>query len=573
MLLSILLFIFLKKICSLERLSGADYIIKRLEQYRINTIFGYPGGANLKLFDSLYKSTKIKTIINRNEQNSGFCAEGFAKTGKNIGVIFTTSGPGLTNIITPLQDAYSDGIPLLAISGQVGSKNIGTSAFQECNAIELTKTCVKYNKLIDCIKNLEYELDKSINIALNLRNGPVHLDICSDVFSAEYDFNFNEIQLKSINTNSNNYYNIFNEIGDILKKSRKPVLIVGQGANKYYNEVRLFSKKFNIPVATTLHGLGIIDQNDELSLGMVGMHGSVAANMAIQSADFIIGLGYRFDDRTIGNPKLYALEAKKKFGIVHIDISKEKINEVKKIINPKYSINTNCINFLNYMNTIDIKSKKFEWITYLKIIKTSYNIEPEKDMTIPYIISKLSEKLEPFKNYLITTGVGVHQMNVAQYFKWKYPKTLLTSGSQGTMGVGIHYATGAQIANPNKLVMCIDGDASFMMSLDLMTIAENKIPIKILIMDNQNLQMVTNWQEKFYDKKYSGSKLKNPNFIKLANSMGIAALQCNNVDDIDNCINEILYSKYPLLIHFKVKGQQCLPFVAPNKALNDMILE
>jgi acetolactate synthase-1/2/3 large subunit len=589
------------------KISGSDLIIKKLNEYRVKTVFGYTGGANLKLFDSLYRSN-IKTIINRNEQCCGFSAEGYSKSSGKLGVVITTSGPGLTNIITPLQDSYSDGVPLLAISGNVASNKIGTSAFQECDATALTKPCVKYNKLIKKISDLESSIDVAIQTAYQGRKGPVHLDICSNVFSEEIHIpdqvysEFDEIYMKeqkeqikktTIIPSFKKEYDlviedydklkVFYEIFTALRKSEKPVLIVGQGCKRYYEEIRTFMEFFNIPTATTLHGLGIIDETNDLSLKMLGMHGSAYANIAIQNADLIIGLGYRFDDRTIGNPQNYGLCAKNGYGIVHIDISEEKIEEVKKIINPTYSLQIDVRDFLKKINNLVDElymkqPKRYSWIKYIQNLKYIYSFhknkkDEEPDMTIPYIITQLSNKLKDFKNYLITTGVGVHQMQVAQYFTWKYPNTIITSGSQGTMGVGVPFALGAQLANPDKLVICIDGDGSFMMTCqDLMTISEYNIPIKILIMDNQNLQMVSNWQDDFYEKKRAGSKLKNPNFVKLANSMGISSLYCNHVDEIDDCLNEVIYSTYPLLIHFQVKETKCLPFVAPGRALHDMIL-
>jgi acetolactate synthase-1/2/3 large subunit len=278
---------------------------------------------------------------------------------------------------------------------------------------------------------------------------------------------------------------------------------------------------------------------------------------------------------TISNIVLFGLNAKKKYGIVHIDNSKEKIEEVKKIINPEFSLNINALTFLNYMNfQTKIEPKKLVfWQLYIQTLKKSYENTPEKDMTIPYIVNQLSKKLEKESEYIITTGVGSHMMDTAQYFTWKHPKTLLASGSLGTMGVGVHFATGAQIANPDKLVICIDGDGSFLMSLDLLTIAENKIPIKIIIMDNCGLQMVKNWQEIFYENRYIAAHLKNPHFVKLANSMGIKAISCDNVNDIDICLNFITYFDGPLLVHFKVKEQQTFPFVKPGAALDDITLE
>lgn len=579
--MKLLLLLIQNTLISSFKINGANYIIKKLNQYGIDTVFVYPGGANLKLMDTLSKYN-IQTIVNRHEQFSGFSAEGFSKSSNKIGCVITTSGPGLTNIITPLQDSYSDGIPLLAISAQVDSKKLGTSAFQECDAVALTKPCTRFNKLIKNIFELHEYFDMAIRIATTTicRKGPVHLDICSNVFNEEIfiteDFDYFRLPVKYENKffpigNENHVRDIYN----VITKASKPVLIVGQGCSKDYENIRNFINKFNLPTTTTLHGLGIIDEHDILALEMLGMHGSYAANNAIQQADLVIGLGYRFDDRTIGNVDLYALNAKNNLGIIHIDISPEKIDEVKRIINPKYSLLMDCNNFVNKMFEIsdsNIFKKNNEWIEYLNLLKQQYPFKVTKGMNIPNIIQQLSDKLQNKQNYLICAGVGIHQMNTAQHFKWKYPNTFLTSGSQGSMGSCLGFGIGAQLANPKKNVICIDGDGSFMMSCnDLMTIAEYNLPIKIFVMDNENLGMVSNWQDDFYDRNRAFSTLKNPDFCKLANAMGIQSIMCENEEDINNCL-DLICCNYPLLIHFKVKQEKCLPFVKPGKALDDMVL-
>jgi acetolactate synthase-1/2/3 large subunit len=575
-----LLFFFFNTI-NAKRMFGSEYIIKKLQQYNINTVFGYTGGANLKLFDSLYDSN-LNVYINRHEQFSGFSATGFSKSSNKLGTIITTSGPGLTNIITPLQDAFSDGVPLLAISAQVSKHVLNTDAFQECNAINLTSSCTKFNKLITDIDELKY-IDIAISIAFQERKGPVHLDICSNVFSTEFDtcdFDNNEfpnvIENKKEHLNNTEYIKLLN-VQQLILKSKKPILILGQGCKDSYKQARRFCKLYNIPVTTTLHGLGIINEKEKLSLKMLGMHGSVASNLAIQNADLIIGIGYRFDDRTIGNIKKYALVARNNLGIIHIDNSDEKIFKVKKIIKPRYSIKMSSLVFFNKMNKLDIQFdviKRGQWIDTVSQWKKKFPfIIPSRELSMPYIIQELSKKLS--NNYLITTGVGVHQMQVAQYMTWKYPNTIITSGSQGTMGVGLPFAIGCKLANPTKNVICIDGDASFMMSCnDLITLKQYNIPINILIMDNENLQMVSNWQDDFYNSRYSGSKLLNPDFVALAKSCFIDSILCDDIESLDNILDIISNNKdKPLLVHFKVKSTKCLPFVPPNNGLEQMIIK
>ena len=552
-------------------------------------MFGYPGGSNLKLFDQLYNDTDI--LVNRHEQFSGYSAEGYSKSSKNnIGVVITTSGPGLTNIITPLQDATSDGVALLAISGQVDKTKLKTSAFQECDAISITSSCVKYNKLITNILELEYELEKAFKIATTNRKGAVHLDICSNVFNdiiednhiIEYDESTTKIAFDiNIHNDIVDKFFMLNNIKNALIKSKKPVIIVGQGCIECFQEIRNFCDINNIPVCTTLHGLGLIDETSLYSLGMVGMHGNYAANMAVQQSDFILGIGYRFDDRTTGHLDYYGINARNHYGIAHVDISPEKILEVKKQINPKYSLNMSIKKFINKLThslQYKLDNNKNNYVKWLNVInrwKNIHNFTSTPDMTITHISEKLSNELNKKDiDFLITTGVGVHQMQVAQYFTWKKPYSLVTSGSQGTMGVGLPFAIGAKLANPNKLVICIDGDGSFMMSCqELQTINEHNINLKIIIMDNESLQMVQNWQDEFYNSRFSGSKIKNPDFVKLANSMGIDAIKCSSLDTLDDTIDQIINFNGPLLVHFTVKQTKCLPFVAPGKALDDMILK
>ena len=563
-------------------IKGSDFIVNKFKQYNINRVFGYPGGCNLELFDNLYQNN-ISIISNSNEQCLAHSAQAYTKTSNKLSVVITTSGPGLTNIITPLQDAMSDGISFLAISGQVNSKKIGTSAFQECDASNLTKACTKFSKLIKTPEELEKNFDLAIKIMKTPRYGPVHLDICSDVFDEYYDYQDDEIlenEINKINELKNKDEEIIiDEIYNKLINSKKPVVIVGHGAIESKNNIRKMVSLYNIPVCSTLHGLGIINSNNYNYLGMVGMHGTVQANKAIHEADLILGIGNRFDDRTIGNINFFAKNAKKNMGLIHIDNSKEKIDEVKKLIKPNYSLQISSNKFVkSLLNKFNNSPKREKWFNKIKNWRTSNPKINKNTLNIPLIISNLSSKLNNItlnKNeYIITTGVGVHQMQTAQYFSWIEPNNLITSGSLGTMGVGLPFAIGCQIANPDKIVILIDGDGSFQMtSCDLITVSKYNLPIKIIIMDNQNLQMVSNWQEEFYSSRFVNSKLINPDFVKLAESMGIKGIKCNNVNEIDNILDSMLEYKKPILIHCLVESTKCLPFVPSSNPLNKIILK
>lgn len=566
-------------------MKGSDFIVNKLKQYNVNKVFGYPGGCNLELFDNLYQNN-IKIISNVNEQCLAHTAQAYAKTSNKISVVITTSGPGLTNIITPLQDALSDGIPFLAISGQVNSKKIGTSAFQECDASNLTKPCTKFSKLIKTSEELENNFDLALNIMNLPRPGPVHLDICSDVFDSYYDYR-NDIHDDQVINHKNIEELDINEIVQINKihyklvNSKNPVIILGRGAINAKDYIKKLILLYNIPVCSTLHGLGIINSNNINYLGMIGMHGTVQANKAVYNADFILGIGNRFDDRTIGNIKYFAKKAKKNRALIHIDNSQEKLDEVRKILNPDYSLLMSSSKFVkslinkfdpltNFHNRKDWFNQIYEWN------KLNPKINKNK-LNIPLIISKLSVKLNNStlnkKKYIITTGVGVHQMQTAQHFTWVEPNNLITSGSLGTMGVGLPFAIGCQIANPDKVIILIDGDGSFQMtSSDLITLSKYNLPVKIIIMDNQNLQMVSNWQEEFYSSRFVNSKLFNPDFVRLAKSMGIKAIKCDNIHKIDDILDSMLEYKKPILIHCLVESTKCLPFVPSTNSLDDIII-
>lgn len=774
-------------------LTGSEYISNYLQKNypNSNTIFTYPGGANLKLLDTLSKNNHFKLIFNRHEQFVGHSAEGYAKSSDKIGIAITTSGPGITNMITPLQDALSDSIPMICISAQVSSKVLGTNAFQEVDAIGLTKSCTKWNYLVDKIEKLPNALDLAFYHALLNKKGPVHLDICSDVLSdditekdniikidniltgitkretkignnknylavkindnlpdkslltinkeinrvpfniklstffpnfktnlykrnkfnaceielnlqakpfindidfksrcidnrltlqmqvnkqkdmldtyttinklgiynktKDYNFNINDnlqgkivqdyITLKSINDNSGKIqkYNatefelnlnleplnilkpifinqdspdkinlkgsfVHNKIGVktldnvtnnpiyncksniplkkyyqvqkialLLNNAKSPVIIVGKGAIDSYKEIRKLSKTFSIPVATTLHGLGIIDEDEDLSLKMLGMHGTAYANIAIQQADVIIGIGYRFDDRTIGNPFKYAPKARKNNGIIHIDINSNNIDIVKKTVSPDISLELDCKTFIEEINPLlyEIKLNRKMWKDKIVKLKEKYQLTYKltDNLKIPDVIKELSNQVKDNSNFIITTGVGNHQMMTAQYFTWKYPKQMISSGSLGTMGVGLPFAIGSKFANQDKTVICIDGDGSFMMSIqELATIREYNIPIKILIMNDNSLQMVTTWQEMFYDNNIVGTKPNNPKFKEVARSFGIKSIYCNSKYNLNAIIRYILAYNGPILCEFNIEPDICTPFVKPGNALDDMIL-
>lgn len=567
-----------------NKINVGEYITERLVEKNIRKGFGYNGGAALSFFDIISSNSNFDVIFNRHEQNSGHAAEAYGKITNNVGIVITTSGPGFTNVITPLQDAYSDGIPLLCISCQVNSYSLGTDAFQECDATSITRSCVKDNFLV---KNTEYFpniLEYMLNLSEDPKSGPVHLDICKDVFTQ--NINLKDIILEETNGYSelqylehlynNTYNNDYTLLKEKIINSKKPILIAGAGAVKDYKLVREFSKLYNIPVATTLHGLGIMNENDDLSLKMIGMHGSYQANMAIEDSDLVIGLGNRYDDRTIGNKKSFALSAKNGEGLIHIDNSMKQIAKVRSILKPTMSIKSNSYDVLKYL--IDnYESKDFasrtEWKNQISKWKSSFKLDSSDILTSNEIIEYLSNKLKNKDNYILTTGVGSHQMVCAQYFNHELPNKLITSGSLGTMGVGLPFSIGAQIASPNSDIILIDGDGSFTMnSNEIATIKEYNLPIKIFIMNDSKLKMVDLWQELFYKNRKVGSNfIYTPEFHKLGEAYGIKNYICTNKNEMKKIVDAALSCDEAVIVNFKIQDSLCLPFVPPNKRLSEMV--
>ena len=563
---------------SAKYLLGKDVIINSLKRNNVDTIFGYSGGAILPVFDSLSKSG-IKYFMNRHEQSSGHCAEGYAKVSGKPGVVTTTSGPGVTNLITPLQDSYSDGIPLVVFTGQVPTHAIGSDAFQECPAIDLTRPCTKWNYQLRDVNEIDYVVDKAFYIATSGRPGPVHIDLPKDIMldrTKEVRSNFKPYDNnKEITEHNLVKMELF---CNLLEKSKRPIIIAGHGAVNYDKHVRYFADKCNIPVTTTLHGLGVFDEYSDKSLHMLGMHGSAYANYAVQEADLILSLGARFDDRIIGTkdgfaPKAREAEKEGTGGIFQVEIQPR---QIAKTIMPTGTFIGDCGEFLNYVVANTGYRSRTEWFERIEHLKRLYPLTYTKsthNIKTQQVIEKISQKTSMRQNTIISTGVGNHQMMTAQFYRWTTPKQMLTSGSLGTMGVGVPFAIGAKLACPDKMVICIDGDGSFNMTMnELATIAEYNIPVKIVIMNDSRQQMVYVWQELFFNSNFMSTTNHNPDYNKLAESFGIKSIRCDNPDDLDQAVTEFINYKGPILANFIVEPDKCLPLVAPGKNLNEMIL-
>jgi acetolactate synthase-1/2/3 large subunit len=566
--------------------TGSDILHQTLLKNKINTVFGFSGGAILPVLDKFYDSP-IQFIMNRTEQCSGHAATGYAKSSGKIGVIVSTSGPGVTNLITPLQDAYTDGVPILSLTGQVPTNAIGTDAFQECPAINLTKPCTKWSYQIKSNDDIEEVLDYSINLAESGRKGPVHIDLPKDIMSLEYNQNTkikSDYLIENVKPDINKQKINLEKVISLIEKSKKPVIIAGNGCLDSYQELRKFVDKTNIPITTTLHAMGTYDERKKLSLHMLGMHGSAYANYAVQNADLILGIGCRFDDRITGNLNGYAPYAYTNGGVIHVDNNMNQINKVKDIIKPSISIHAETKDFLKYITNFVSKKRendRSDWLNQILKWKKEYPFyyKPSKS-GIPKtqeVIKKLYQYINNNnlnKDTIITTGVGNHQMMSAQFFRWTNPRSILTSGSAGVMGAGLPFAIGAKLANLNKDVILIDGDSSFNMTFnDLGTVYEKQLPIKIMIFNDKRQQMVHVWQNLFFNKRFIATDNINPSYTKLAESFGIDSIYCNKSSDINTAIELMYQSDKPILVEFDIEPDTCLPLVAPGKNLDDMITD
>ena len=571
-----------------------DIFYNTLKKHNVTTAFIYSGGSIMPWIDTLYKSD-IKYYVNSHEQNCGHALTGFSKSNiyhKEKAIVMTTSGPGFTNLITPMLDMTNDSTPGIFITGQVPLNAVGTNAFQEAPSIALSKHVTKYNTQIKSILDIESELDKAFKIAYNGKMGAVHIDIPKCVASSSMsksDYitlmainseNYKQYYFPNIFKNINNYDACFNRTLDIINNSKKPIIYLGQGCVDSYELLRDFAIAGNIPVTSTIHGCGIFDESHDLSLQWCGMHGNATANYSLQEADCIIALGSRFDDRTTGLLKDYAPKAFNAYnrgegGIIHVNLEK---SEITKVIDSHYNFNMSCEKWL----TGAIKNIKYkdraEWLNDINKLKSNhkftYNQEPNT-LFMENVLVKLYEKTKHLNDKVIfTTGVGNHQMQTYQYIKSHFPKKILSSGSLGVMGAGLPYGIGAKIANPDNMVIVIDGDSSFNMTCtDMKTIVENDIPVKIAIMNNNAQMMVTIWEKLFFEERYTATiNERNPDFTMLAESYGIKGISCGREEDLDETLNEFINYPKAILCEFKIEKGICLPLVGPGKALDDMLL-
>ncbi|KAK3906624.1 thiamine diphosphate-binding protein [Staphylotrichum tortipilum] len=578
--------------------TGGEIFHEMMLRQGVKHIFGYPGGAILPVFDAIYNSPHFDFILPRHEQGAGHMAEGYARASGKPGVVLVTSGPGATNVVTPMADALADGTPMVVFTGQVVTSAIGSDAFQEADVVGISRACTKWNVMVKSVAEMPRRINEAFEIATSGRPGPVLVDLPKDITAGVLRKAIPtdtaiptmpsaasraalELTQKQLNAS-------IRRVADLLNIAKKPVIYAGHGvicSEGGPELLRALADKASLPVTTTLHGLGAFDELDEKSLHMLGMHGSAYANMAMQEADLIIALGGRFDDRVTGSLAKFAPEAKAaakegRGGIIHFEILPKNINKVVQATEAiEGDIGTNLKLLMPHVQTKTMAERK-PWFDQINAWKKKWPLSDYeraersgliKPQTLIEELSKLTADRKD--NTYIATGVGQHQMWVAQHFRWRHPRSMITSGGLGTMGYGLPAAIGAKVAKPDSLVIDVDGDASFAMTLtELATAAQFNIGVKVIVLNNEEQGMVTQWQNLFYEDRYSHTHQKNPDFMKLADAMGIQHRRLIKPDETVDALKWLIESDGPALLEVVTdKKVPVLPMVPGGSGLHEFI--
>jgi acetolactate synthase-1/2/3 large subunit len=562
-------------------LTGAQALIRALEELGVDTVFGIPGGAILPVYDPLFDSKKVHHILVRHEQGAGHAATGYAQATGKVGVCMATSGPGATNLVTPIADAYMDSVPIVAITGQVASKAIGTDAFQEADICGITMPITKHNFLVTRAEDIPRAVAEAFHIAATGRPGPVLVDIAKDAMQASAPFHWPvELNLPGYRPVSKPHGKQIREAARLITQSKRPVLYVGGGVLKAHATAELLAlaEVTGAPVVTTLMARGAFPDSHHQHLGMPGMHGSVAAVTALQKSDLIVALGARFDDRVTGKLSSFAPEAK----IVHADIDPAEISKNRAadvpIVGDCREVLIELAGAVRAEQAAGRKADYSAWWDMLEDWRTRYPLGYETvpgELAPQYVIERLGKIAGP--DTIFTTGVGQHQMWAAQFISYEKPYTFLNSGGAGTMGYGVPAAMGAKAGMPDKVVWAIDGDGCFQMTnQELATCALNNIPIKIAVINNGALGMVRQWQTLFYNQRYSNTDLQSrriPDFVKLAEAYGCVGLRCESPDQVDSVIEKAMaINDAPVVIDFVVHEDAMVWPMVPAGLSNDEIL-
>lgn len=547
------------------KLSGSQIILRVLREKGIDTLFGYPGGAVIPFFDALYDELDyFKVFRPAHEQNGVHAADGFARSTGKLGVFIATSGPGATNTITGIANAYMDSVPLLVISGQVANTLIGKDSFQEVDITGMTLSVTKHSYLVRKVENLEDVIREAAEVAMEGRPGPVLVDVPKDVFMKTCEFKGSTAENEKEKAEFSE--KVLELTAELINKSKKPVIYAGGGVRISKNDDLLlkFAEKADIPVCNSFMGLGTIPRNHKLSLGFVGMHGSMETNMAVTNCDLLIAMGARFSDRVIGSPDKFAPDAK----IIHIDVDS---TEVDKNTYESIPLIGDMKTILERLLEKTEKKDRSSWLEEIMSKKQKYDIEGE---FVPENILKEVNKYYD-KDTVVATDVGQHQMWTGQYWNFNKSNEFITSGGLGTMGFGIGAAIGAQIGNPHKKTVLITGDGSFRMNCEeLVTIAKYKLPIKILLLNNNTLGMVRQWQRMFSNAKYSETdNFDEVNYQMLAAAYNIKSFKAETLDELKNILNETSSLNEPMLIECKIDHDcSVYPIVPPGRPIDELLI-
>lgn len=560
-------------------LTGAQILLESLKKEGVDVLFGYPGGAVIDIYDELPRHPELKHVLVRHEQGAVHAADGYARASGKVGCCLVTSGPGATNTVTGIATAYCDSIPLVVFTGQVPTQLIGNDAFQEVDIVGITRPCTKHNFLVKDVRNLAKTIRQAFYLARSGRPGPVLVDLPKDIMQARTEFVWPEdIFMRSYNPTYKPNLNQLRRTAEELAKARKPIILAGGGvimanASEVLCEL---AHELDIPVATTLMGLGAFPANGDLWLGMVGMHGTYAANMSINHADLLVCVGARFDDRVTGRLQDFASHAR----IVHIDIDP---TSIRKNVEVDVPVVGDCRQALEgileicraKMADTDWSGMHADWLQTVHEWKANHplaynkngHIKPQQVIETMHSITK--------GDAIIATEVGQNQMWAAQFYTFTKPRTLLTSGGLGTMGYGFPAAIGAQFAFPDKLVINVAGDGSIQMNIqELATVVQNKIPVKVVILNNGHLGMVRQWQELFYNRNYSHTNMEaQPDFVKLAEAYGAEGYRISKPEELEDVLRKALTSPNPAFIDVMVEREENVyPMVPAGAALDEMLL-
>ncbi|WP_298271935.1 biosynthetic-type acetolactate synthase large subunit [Geobacter sp.] len=563
------------------KMTGARILLECLKLEGVDTVFGYPGGTVINIYDELFSFKEIHHILPRHEQAGVHAADGYARATGRVGVAIATSGPGATNTVTGIATAYMDSIPLVVITGQVPTALIGNDAFQEVDIVGITRPCTKHNFLIKDVREIATIIKKAFYIARTGRPGPVLVDLPKDVQIATTEFHYPEaIELRSYKPTVEGHPKQVEKAVSLLLTAKKPVIYVGGGviSGDAAEELRALAAKLNTPVTTTLMGLGSFPEDDPLSLGLLGMHGTYYANMAVTNCDLLVAVGARFDDRVTGKIATFAPHAK----IIHVDVDPTSIRKNVRVDLPIVGEVKDVLSkMLKATEEQGDKADDFRkgvgpWLAEIAGWKEKHPITYKQASTTikpQFVIQKLRELSAP--DAIVATDVGQHQMWTAQFFTFTKPRTLLSSGGLGTMGFGLPAAMGAQVAFPGRQVVAICGDGGFQMNMqELATLVQNRLPVKICILNNNFLGMVRQWQELFFDKRYSQTCMELPiDFIKLAEAFGAKGFQATKPDEVEETIKKAFETPGPVIMEFKIaREEKVLPMVPAGASLNEMVL-